>query len=104
MAVRLSAGSRRPPGVHGGSRIVAARQPGGAENENLLLAEWIIWGRYYVTGKEAGLADEEIGRITEGPEASRWNDFDATLLRAADKLHTSRFEAHFACGECNTLH
>ena len=50
-----------------------------------------IWGRHYVTGKEVGLTDEAIGRITEGPEASGWNDFDATLLRAADELHTSRF-------------
>ena len=50
-----------------------------------------IWGRHYVTGKEAGLTDGEIGKITEGPEASGWNDFDTTLLRAADELHTSRF-------------
>ena len=50
-----------------------------------------IWGRHHVTGKEAGLTDEEVERITEGPDASGWNDFDATLLRVADELHTSRF-------------
>lgn len=50
-----------------------------------------IWGRHYVRGKESGLTDEQIARITEGPEAAGWNDFDATLLRAADELHTSRF-------------
>ena len=50
-----------------------------------------IWGRHYVRGKEAGLTDEQIAQITEGPEASGWDDFDATLLRAADELHTSRF-------------
>ena len=50
-----------------------------------------IWGRHYVRGKESGLTDEEIGRITEGPGAAGWDDFDATLLRAADELHTSRF-------------
>ena len=50
-----------------------------------------IWGRHYVRGKESGLTDEEIQRITEGPTASGWSDFDATLLRAADELHTSRF-------------
>ena len=48
-------------------------------------------GRHYVRGKEAGLTDEQIAQITEGPEASGWDDFDATLLRAADELHTSRF-------------
>lgn len=50
-----------------------------------------IWGRHYVRGKESGLTDEEIQRITEGPGAPGWSDFDATLLRAADELHTSRF-------------
>ena len=50
-----------------------------------------IWGRHYVRGKESGLTDEEIERITEGPGAPGWSDFDATLLRAADELHTSRF-------------
>ncbi len=50
-----------------------------------------IWGRHYVRGKESGLTDEEIQRITEGPGAAGWDDFDATLLRAADELHTSRF-------------
>ena len=50
-----------------------------------------IWGRHYVRGKEAGLTDEQITQITAGPGASGWNEFDATLLRAADELHTSRF-------------
>ena len=67
------------------------------EKEILILrTAWLsrgdyIWGRHYVRGKEAGLTEEEIGKITEGPAASGWNDFDATLLRAADELHTSRF-------------
>ncbi len=50
-----------------------------------------IWGRHYVRGIESGLTDEEIQRITTGPGATGWDDFDATLLRAADELHTSRF-------------
>ena len=42
-------------------------------------------------GQNAGLTDEEIQRITRGPDAPGWSDFDATLLRAADELHRSRF-------------
>ena len=67
------------------------------EKEILILrTAWLsrgdyIWGRHSVRGKEAGLTDEDIGKITEGPEASGWSEFDATLLRAADELHTSRF-------------
>ena len=50
-----------------------------------------IWGRHYVRGQEAGLTKEDIKKITEGPGAPGWSAFDATLLRAADELHTSRF-------------
>ena len=50
-----------------------------------------VWGRHNVIGQDAGLSDEEIQRITGGPDASGWSDFDAVLLRAADELHTSRF-------------
>ena len=39
-------------------------------------------------GKKAGLTEEEIARIKEGPDAKGWAPFDATLLRAADELHT----------------
>ena len=50
-----------------------------------------IWGRHDVSGQEAGLTEHEISRVTRGPEASGWSDFDAALLRAADELFTSRF-------------
>ena len=45
------------------------------------------WGQHVTIGKQAGLTDEEIARIAEGPEADGWSDQDATLLRAADELH-----------------
>jgi hypothetical protein len=49
------------------------------------------WGRHYNTGRRAGLTDEEIARIVEGPDAVGWTPFEAVLLRAADEMHTSRF-------------
>ena len=39
----------------------------------------------------AGLSDEEIVRITDGPDAPGWDPFDAALLRAADELHEDQF-------------
>lgn len=42
-------------------------------------------------GKSAGLKDEEIKRITLGANASGWDPFDATLIRAADELHADAF-------------
>ena len=50
-----------------------------------------IWGRHNVIGREAGLTEQEISRVLEGPRASGWSNFDAALLRAADELFTSRF-------------
>ena len=50
-----------------------------------------IWGRHNLIGQGAGLTVDQIARITEGPDAGEWEDFDRALLRAADELHSSRF-------------
>jgi alkylhydroperoxidase family enzyme len=44
------------------------------------------WAQHAVIGRSCGLTDEEIRRITEGPDAPGWTPADATLLRAADDL------------------
>jgi len=49
------------------------------------------WGQHVIFGKKAGLTDEEIARIKEGPDAKGWSSFDAALLRAADELHADAF-------------
>jgi 4-carboxymuconolactone decarboxylase len=49
------------------------------------------WSRHNITGKKAGLTDDEIARITRGPDAKGWSDFEGLLLKTADELHTTRF-------------
>jgi len=49
------------------------------------------WGQHVVIGKQAGLNDEEIKKITTGPDTPGWNPFDASLLRAVDELYTDAF-------------
>jgi 4-carboxymuconolactone decarboxylase len=49
------------------------------------------FGQHTVIGKQTGLSSEEIGRITQGPDAAGWSEFDALLLRAVDELHTDAF-------------
>ena len=49
------------------------------------------WGQHVVRGKKAGLTDDEIVRITKGPDASEWDPFDTALLHAVDELHTDAF-------------
>lgn len=46
------------------------------------------WGQHVVIGRSAGISDEEIRRIPDGPDAAGWAPFDAALLRAADELRT----------------
>ncbi len=49
------------------------------------------WSQHVVIGKASGLTDDEIERITRGPEAPGWDPFDAALLRAADELRADAF-------------
>ena len=45
------------------------------------------WGQHVLIGREAGLTDDEIRAIADGPEAPMWSELDRLLLRATDELH-----------------
>jgi alkylhydroperoxidase family enzyme len=45
------------------------------------------WGHHAPLGRRAGLTDDEILRVSRGPEAPEWSGHDRALLRAADELH-----------------
>ena len=45
------------------------------------------WSAHVGVARRAGVSDEELRRIVDGPDAAGWNDWDAALLRAADELH-----------------
>lgn len=47
------------------------------------------WGQHVLIAKDCGITDEEISRVTHGPDAPGWSAADALLLRAADELHTA---------------
>jgi alkylhydroperoxidase family enzyme len=40
---------------------------------------------------KSGLTKQDVARVARGPDAKGWNEPDATLLRAADELHSGRF-------------
>lgn len=44
------------------------------------------WSQHVVIGRASGLGDDEIERITRGPDAEGWSAEDAALLRATDEL------------------
>jgi 4-carboxymuconolactone decarboxylase len=45
------------------------------------------FGQHTRIGRDCGLTDEEIRRITLGPDAPGWSDADRILLEATDELH-----------------
>ena len=62
----------------------------------ILRVGWLCQAEYEfsqhtVFGKQAGLTDDEIRRVTEGPDAPGWTPFEASLLRAVDELHNEAF-------------
>jgi alkylhydroperoxidase family enzyme len=76
-----------------GTHVLAKSTIGARERELLILrtgwncrAEY-EWGQHAVIGKQIGLTDADLDRITRGPDAAGWEPGDAALLRAADELH-----------------
>lgn len=49
------------------------------------------WAHHVPAAKQSGLSDEEILRISKGPNAPGWGRNDQLLLRAADELHKDYF-------------
>jgi len=45
------------------------------------------WAHHVVIALQAGLTDEEIERVRNGPTDESWSSDDAVLLTAADELH-----------------
>jgi alkylhydroperoxidase family enzyme len=48
------------------------------------------WGQHVVIARSIGITDDEITRVSVGPDAGGWSDEDAVLLRAADELHNDQ--------------
>jgi AhpD family alkylhydroperoxidase len=44
------------------------------------------WDHHVRLGRRAGLHDEQIARVAEGPDADGWTDHERALLRAVDEL------------------
>lgn len=45
------------------------------------------WGHHERLGRRAGLVEDEISRVREGPAALGWSERQALLLRSADEMH-----------------
>jgi alkylhydroperoxidase family enzyme len=45
------------------------------------------WGQHVEISRAIPISDEDILRVTEGPDAEGWDPFEAAILRAVDELH-----------------
>src|SRR5262245_27896384 len=50
-----------------------------------------LWAHKAPAARAAGLSNDELRRVAEGPDARGWDAFEATVLRAADELHVDAF-------------
>jgi alkylhydroperoxidase family enzyme len=44
------------------------------------------WGEHLIFARGAGMTDEDVDRLVEGPDAAGWARHEAALVRAADEL------------------
>ena len=75
-----------------GGKLLAGKLPARERELLILRTGWRCrseyeWGQHVLIARAEGVTDEEIERIKQGADASGWDRFDATLLRAADELH-----------------
>jgi alkylhydroperoxidase family enzyme len=75
-----------------GGKLLAGKLPARDRELLILRTGWLCgseyeWAQHVPIARGAGLADDEIDRVTAGPGAPGWSEADATLLRAADELH-----------------
>ena len=82
--------------VFGGYLLARSELPPRDRELVILRVGWLCraeyeWAQHVVIGRDSGLSDEEIDRITRGPDADGWSDLDRTLLRATDELHEDSF-------------
>lgn len=82
--------------VFGGHVLSKSTLPAREREIAILRMGWLCraeyeWGHHVAIGKQAGLSNDDISRIAEGPEAAGLDPFEATLLRAVDELHANTF-------------
>lgn len=49
------------------------------------------WAQHAVIARASDISDDEIRRVTDGPDAPGWTELESALLRAVDELHADAF-------------
>src|SRR5438270_654664 len=75
-----------------GGKLLSGKLPARDRELLILRTGWHCrsdyeWGQHVLIAGSAGITDEEITRVTQGPDAPGWDNFERVLLKAADELH-----------------
>ena len=76
-----------------GGKLLSGKLPP-RDRELLILRTAVLcdaeyeWGQHRLIGLASGITEDEIARVQGGSDAEGWDPFDATLLRAAEELHS----------------
>ena len=75
-----------------GGKLLSGKLPARDRELLILRTGWHCgsayeWGQHVLIARAAGITDEEIDRVREGPAAPGWDAFERVLLTAADELH-----------------
>src|SRR5438477_3016113 len=73
-----------------GGKLLSGKLPARDRELLILRTGWHCrsvyeWGQHVLIGRAAGLNDDDIERLKEGPDAPGWHADDALLVRAADE-------------------
>jgi 4-carboxymuconolactone decarboxylase len=75
-----------------GGKLLSGKLPSRDRELLILRTGWHCrsayeWGQHVLIARSVGISDDEIARVTEGPDADGWDAFERVLLTAADELH-----------------
>jgi len=75
-----------------GGKLLSGKLPARDRELLILRTGWHCrsayeWGQHVLMARSVGITDEEMARVTEGPQAQGWDPFERVLLTAADELH-----------------
>jgi 4-carboxymuconolactone decarboxylase len=76
-----------------GGKLLVGKLPARDRELLILRTAWHTrapyeWGQHVSIAKASGVTDDEIGRVPDGPDVPGWEEWEQTLLLAADELHT----------------
>jgi alkylhydroperoxidase family enzyme len=79
-----------------GGKLVKGKLPARERELLILRTGWNCgaeyeWAQHARLALSCDLSATEVERVVRGPDAEGWSDFEATLLRAADELHSDSF-------------